>query len=112
MPDEAGAAILAANRDARPEAILLAAKTLGLLCDGCSMPIENGFRFTRFLERFDPEAGRLVPVVKQAVVCVRDDCDAAEKVRATAHVVEPLQFVWLRDPGDDPKPPDEPVASA
>lgn len=92
----AGGAILAANTPSSDESVLLGAKQLGMICDGCSRPIENGFRFSRFLDQFVPELGGKATIVNVAYCCVRDDCEAAGKAKETADVVEPIEYVWLR----------------
>lgn len=93
-----GGTVLAANAPASAKEVLVAAAELGLLCHGCGRPVENGFRFTRFLTQFSPELGGRVTIANQAVACVRDDCETAEELRATADVVQPTQFVWRNLP--------------
>lgn len=90
-----GAKVLHANREASGNLLEAAEKKLGLRCSGCGRRIHNGFRVTRFLERFDPEEMKPVVSVAQANVCVRDDCDAAGESMSTAHLVEKVENVWL-----------------
>lgn len=73
----------------------------GLRCGGCLRRITHGVKLIGFKAQTG-QNGQPQMRKRMVAACLREDCSYAESMKSSAHLMEPLEYLWCSgDPDPD-----------